>query len=106
MEKEDRLSKAYRRVKDVGLGLALLGTVAWCTHRMSNNYSPLTEQDFKNAKWYESSANADRAYNFEKIPHNQMTRNFYFEQVRKRNGSSLGNAHLFPDLDGNGKVAK
>jgi len=106
MEKEDRLDKAYRRGKNIVLGLALLGTMGLCTHRMSNYYAPLSEKDFKNAKWYSSSVNADRAYNFENIPHNQMVRNFYFEQVKKKNDGSLEKATLFPDLDGNGEVAK
>lgn len=105
MEKEDRLNRMYRRGKNVALGLAFLAGTALCTHRTINSYSPFSEQDFKNAKWYSSSVNADEAYNFEKIPHNQMVRDFYFEQVRKKNGS-LEKAHLYPDLDKNGKVAQ
>lgn len=105
MEKEDGLNKAYRRGKNIVLGLALLGTMGWCTHRISNYYSPFSEKDFKDAKWYSSSATPSEAYNFENIPHNQMVRDFYFHEVKERNGS-LENAVLYPDLDGNGKVAK
>jgi hypothetical protein len=106
MDKNYKSNKTYRRVKNIGLSLALLAGIGWCTNRMSNYYSPLTEQNFNNAKWYESSATPNAAYNFEKIPHNRMVRDFYFEQVKKRNRGSLENAHLYPDLDKNGKVAQ
>jgi hypothetical protein len=102
MEKSNKLK---RRIENIAIGLAFLGSCALCTHRTASNYSPFTEQDFKNAKWYSSTATPNEAYNFEKIPHNQMVRNFYFQQVEEKNGS-LVNARLFPDLDGDGKVLK
>jgi hypothetical protein len=35
-----------------------------------------------------------------------MVRNFYLEQVKKKNGGKLENAHLYPDLDKDEKVAQ
>lgn len=103
--KKSKLEKAIRIGKNITLGLAFLGFMGWSFNRTCNRYTPFTEQDYKNAKWYSSSATPDEAYNFEKIPHNQMTREFYFQQVKEKNGS-LKNAALYPDLDGDGKVAQ
>jgi hypothetical protein len=106
MEKNYKSNKTFRRIKNVGLSLALLVGIGWCTNKMSDYYSPLTEQDYKNAKWIESSATPNAAYNFEKIPHNRVVRDFYLYEIKKKNGGSLEHAHLYPDLDKNGKVAE
>jgi hypothetical protein len=105
MEKEDRLNKIYRRGKDIVIGLALLGTMGLCTHRISENYSGISKEKFDGSKWYSSTTIPYNAYSFEKIPHNTVTYADYLNAVKKKNGS-LENATLFPDLDGNGKVAK
>lgn len=105
MEKRSKLQKTIRIGKDVLLGAAFLGFIGWSLNRTLNNYAPFSEKDYKNAKWYESTATPNEAYNFEKIPHNRAVKNFYFDQIKRKNGS-LKNAHLYPDLDKNGKVAK
>jgi len=105
MEKEDGLDKAYRRGKNIVLGLALLGTMGLCTYRLAENYSGISKEKFDGAKWYSSTAIPYNAYTFENIPHNTVTYSDYLNAVKKKNGS-LEKATLYPDLDGNGKVAK
>ena len=103
MEK-DKSKRAYKIGKNIVLGAAFLGFMGWSLNRTLNNYTPFSEQDYKNAKWYPSTATPNEAYNFEKIPHNPMVKELYLEQVKAKNGS-LENASLYPDLDKDGKVA-
>ena len=102
----DKLKRAYRIGRDVVIGTALVGLMGWSLNRTLDNYSPLSEKDYQNAKWYSSSATPNQAYLFEKIPHNQLTMNLFYQQVKAKNGGSLKNATLYPDLDKNGGVAE
>lgn len=97
--------KPWKIAKNV-LGTAgFLGIMGLSLSKTVDNYAPFTEADYQKAEWIQSSALPDQAYNAENIPHNLSTKNFYLEQVKKKNGSLEG-AVLFPDLDGNGKVGK
>jgi hypothetical protein len=105
MEKRNDSKRAWKIAKNSLLALAVAGFGVWSVNRTLNNYTPLSEQDYKNAKWYSSSATPNEAYNFENITHNRVSKNFYFNMIKKKNGS-LEKAHLYPDLDRNGKVAQ
>lgn len=102
MEKSNKLK---RRIENTVIGLALVGTMGLCTHKLADNYSGITKEKFDGAKWYSSTATPYNAYIFENIPHNTITYFDYLNGVKEKNGS-LVNARLFPDLDGNGKVLK
>lgn len=106
MEKDSKPKKVYKTVKNIALIAGCLGLTGWFLNKTLNNYSPLSEKDYKNAKWYTSSATPYEAYKYEKIPHNRLTMILFYQQVKEKNGGSLKNARLYPDLDGNGKVAK
>jgi hypothetical protein len=106
MEKSNKPKKVGKIVKDISLIAGGLALVGWSLVRTFNNYAPLSEKDYQNAKWYSSSVTPYEAYRYEKIPHNRPTWIDYQEAVKAKNGGSLKNANLYPDLDGNGKVAK
>jgi hypothetical protein len=101
----EKNNKFKRRIENTVIGFALLGTMGLCTYKLSDNYSGISKEKFDGSKWYSSTAIPYNAYSFENIPHNTITYGDYLNAVKKKNGS-LENAKLFPDLDGDGKVAK
>lgn len=105
-EKENKPKRRKNIIEDILLFGGLTVATLLCLNKGLKNYAPFSEQDYKNAKWYSSTAIPYNAYKHENIPHNSMVWEKYQKEVKKKNGGSLENASLYPDLDGDGKVAK
>ncbi|GEM_PF-3078536 len=105
MEKKNKSNRIYNTAKKVLVGAGMVALFGWSMNRTLNNYIPVSQEDYKNAKWYSSSSLPYNAYMNEDIPHNRATWIDYQGAIKEKNGS-LESATLFPDLDGNGKVGE